>query len=107
MEESNCATSILGVLLHIEHFYGNGGRVQLIGFSVFEGSLGRGAFIEKNKSKSGLRDHLDSPVFESKEFLEAKLFRVEAHLGDEGVDDFGVGFEGHPVVVLVLHVWIL
>jgi hypothetical protein len=102
MEQSDGATCILGILFHEKDILGHllGLEVGLLLMRVL--SLYGSAFIKEEDTEDWFGDHVEGPFFGGEHFLEGEEVGFEAHFLHEGVDDFGVGFEREPVLVVFL-----
>lgn len=103
MEKANCSTSILSVLFHEEDILRNLLRMETCILLMSMLRLNRSDLIKEENSEYGLGDHFKSPLLSGEHLLEGEKLSFESHFLNEGVNDFRIGLERHPVLVVLLH----
>ena len=100
VEEGDCSTCIPRVLLHEEDVVRRIFRLQASRDCRFVLLLHWGDLVEEEDAKHWLRDHLKRPFLSGKHLCEGKELSLEPHFLYELVDDFWVGLQRHPVLIL-------
>lgn len=106
VEEGDGPAGIDGVLLHVEDIGRHLLWLERGLLGNLELSLGRTLLVEHHDAEHGFGDHLKGPLLEGEQLLERIGVGLQSQFGDVAVDDLGVAFQLHPVLIApLLHIY--
>lgn len=101
VEERDSSTCISRMLLHEKDIVWRIFRQQASSNRLFVLLLHWSNFIEEENAKYRLGNHLKRPLLSRKHLRKGEELSLEPHFLDELVDDFGIGLQRHPVLILL------
>ena len=90
MEEGDCPACISCVLPHKEEILRDVGSIQVMALRFLMLFLHWSLLVQEKNADGRLRNHLQCPLLSRQHLGESVVLSPQAHLLDEGVDDFGV-----------------